>query len=126
MHAIFDLLDPFRCEFESLQEQHVPQTKNRGVIETCYGQVSWQRTSRKEISSMIVDEELKKKQVWVAARMKQTERSSTTVYFPAVQAANLGWWEVGDAPPEWNGENPDNRYRAPTLMSLVRQDNDSN
>ncbi|CAJ1942392.1 unnamed protein product [Cylindrotheca closterium] len=57
---------------------------------------------------MIIDKELRKKQVWVASQMKTAEQSSTITYFPALPETHLDWLEVGDAPLEWNGENPPN------------------
>lgn len=55
---------------------------------------------------MIIDQQLRKKQVWVEAQQKQSDRVSSVVYFPALPEEDLDWLEEGDAPSAWNGENP--------------------
>lgn len=44
--------------------------------------------------NMMIDEESRRKQIWVAARMTATERSATTVYFPALPL--VGSWKRGN------------------------------
>lgn len=54
---------------------------------------------------MIWDATVIEKQKWVVANQRQSARVTSIVYFAALETTT-GWLNVGDAPPEWEGQNP--------------------